>query len=341
MDRLRHILLTACLWCALAVAACGTDTPSTSGPEPDAADAAADTAADTRDAGALDTAPDTESPDVSPDVAADAAVDTDPDAPSPDAGPTSRCEVTAETIRCDRNTAVFDNGFGDYEEREVHWQVPVGETPSKGWPVAILFQGSLYSSEYYWEGEEGAAMGMFYRARVLQVLLDAGFAVITPEAHLDGSTYWDSNLPAWSTNWDNAPDHHLMLDIFGAIERGEFGEIDPDKMFAAGISSGGYMTSRMAVAYPGRFTALAIHSASYAWCGGWNCWVPSLPDDHPPTLFLHGRLDNIVPVWTMTPYEDDLSDQGTPTRIIIDESAGHEWIEQAPDAILQWFETYL
>jgi dipeptidyl aminopeptidase/acylaminoacyl peptidase len=132
-----------------------------------------------------------------------------------------------------------------------------------------------------------------------------------------------------------------MLDIFEAIEAGEFGDVDPDRLYAGGISSGGYMTSRMAVAYPGRFRALAILSASYCWCAGYTCYVPSdLPDDHPPTLFVHGRLDNTVPIWTMTPYEEGLSDGGTPTRLLIDEDAGHHWIEEAPAAILDWFQTH-
>ncbi len=253
--------------------------------------------------------------------------------------PHSRCTVTAATIRCTRQTDIFEPGAG-YEAREVHWQVPIGEPPAQGWPVVILFQGSFYSSEYYWEGVSDSAMGLYYRAETLMKLLDAGFAVLTPEAQYNGTTYWNTNIAPYATDWEIAPDHELMLDIFDAIEGGDFGELDADRLFAAGISSGGYMSSRMAQAYPGRFSALAILSASYCWCNGYSCWVPSLPDDHPPTLFVHGRLDNVVPIWTMTPYEDDLSDQGTPTRLLVDEAAGHHWVEQSPDAILEWFERY-
>ena len=36
------------------------------------------------------------------------------------------------------------------------------------------------------------------------------------------------------------------------------GPLDPSRLLAIGVSSGGYMTSRMAVSYPGKFRALAI-----------------------------------------------------------------------------------
>lgn len=129
-----------------------------------------------------------------------------------------------------------------------------------------------------------------------------------------------------------------MLEIFERIEDGDFGPLDSTSLFATGISSGGYMTSRMAVSYPGRFRALAIHSASYATCSGPLCSVPEdLPADHPPALFLHGELDPTVPVATMRAYADALSAQGTPVETVIDPAGGHEWIAEAPIEIPAWF----
>jgi poly(3-hydroxybutyrate) depolymerase len=317
----------------VALTACSDDT---AGHRDDFDTGLRDTSSDAADARDSDSFSDTTS-----DTTSDTAADTASDAPEADASTPSRCTVEPDTIRCTRNTEVFDTGFGDYESREVHWQVPVGEAPEQGWPAAILFQGSFYSSERYWEGDRGAVMGLFHRARAVQMLLDAGFAVITPEAQFNGTTYWNTNVAPYATSWSLAPDHEFMLDIFAAIEAGDFGQIDDESLYAGGISSGGYMTSRMAEAYPGRFKALAILSASYCWCAGSTCYVPaSLPDDHPPTLFVHGQLDTVVPAWTMTPYEDGLSDDGVDTRVIIDSTAGHEWVEQAPAAIVEWFETH-
>ncbi len=250
----------------------------------------------------------------------------------------SRCSDDGTTLQCEYHTATIDE---DTEQRKVYWQTPTGTPPADGWPAVILFQGSFVGAKGFWDEQRGASMGMFHRAQTLAALLDDGFAVITPEAHSGGSGYWDTNIAPWATDWADAPDNQLMLDLFSAIAHGQFGALDSGRLFAAGMSSGGYMTSRMAVAYPGKFRALAIMSASYCWCAGYTCYVPTnLPADHPPTLFIHGRLDTVVPPATMRPYEEGLRAQGTPTRLIIDEDAGHEWSEQAPQAIVDWFDRY-
>jgi len=116
---------------------------------------------------------------------------------------------------------------------------------------------------------------------------------------------------------------------------GMFGYLDYKRKFATGISSGGYMTSRMAVSYAGsfifsflffkkkknshfnslllnillgEFLSLAVAAGSYATCAGPLCVVPNLPLNHPPTLFLHGGLDPIVPQFTMETYADKLTE---------------------------------
>ena len=55
-------------------------------------------------------------------------------------------------------------------------------------------------------------------------------------------TFWDTDIPPWSLDWDAAPDNALMLSLFKAIEDKTFGLLDPGHLYAAGISSGGYMT---------------------------------------------------------------------------------------------------
>src|SRR5262249_52034297 len=122
---------------------------------------------------------------------------------------------------------------------------------------------------------------------------------------------------------------------------GTFGPIDMSRLYATGISSGGYMTSRMAVSYAGMFKALAVQSGSYATCAGLLCAIPDrLPSDHPPTLFLHGRVDLIVPLLTMQMYADRLTAEGHPVKVVIDDSAGHRTLARAPNEILAWFEAH-
>lgn len=258
--------------------------------------------------------------------------------PEIDLGKPSRCQDGPAGIECDHKTAELDIGF---RTREVHYQTPLGQPPAGGWPVVFFFQGSLFSSEGAWTADQDTPYGGYIQAKLLKSLLDHGFAVLAPETRVNGSTYWDTNIPPYNFGWSFAPDHDLMLELFERIDSGDFGDLDGTSLFATGISSGGYMTSRMAVSYPGQFKALAIMAGSYATCGGVNCFVPSLPEDHPPTFFLHGEQDFTVPLYTMELYAEDLEDDGVEVDYLIDEDAGHEWIPGADEKIPEWFIRYL
>lgn len=249
----------------------------------------------------------------------------------------SRCVELDDTLTCAHDTVAFTVRG---EAREVHFALPAGEPPDAGWPVAVLFQPSYISAEHHWTAKRDDAVGLWWQVATTRALLDAGWAMVTPEARGDGSLYWDTNIAPWNAAWESSADHALMLELLAAIDGGAFGPLDGARLSAAGMSSGGYMTSRMAVSYPGRFSALAVHSASYATCIASACAVPALPDDHPPTLFLHGERDTVVPAWTMELYLGALVAQGTEADAVVDTAASHEWIEAAPEAILEWFGGY-
>lgn len=220
---------------------------------------------------------------------------------------------------------------GDYLTRDVKYSLPEGTAPQGGWPTVVVFQGSFFSVEF--ERSQGMPFGGFNEIRMIQSLLDHGFAVIAPDAI--------SNL-AWETNligvkWEGSEDDAFLHHLFTAMNDGELGALNMNKLFATGISSGGYNTSRMAVSFPGMFKALAIESGSYATCGGPLCDIPDLPADHPPTLFLHGEADYIVPISTMKKYYAKLKESGIKTAAVIDPAAGHEWLDKAPEAVTKWF----
>ena len=201
----------------------------------------------------------------------------------------------------------------------------------------LLFQGSIFTAELFWTVIDADAFGMWNQGLLTKALLDEGFAVITPEAHAGGFTAWETNIPPMSLAWESSADHQFMLDIFAEMDAGTFGPLDPARLYAAGISSGGYMTSRMDEAYRARFAALAIASASYATCGGPACAIPDLDPGHRPTLFLHGTDDLIVPIATMWPYHDALEALGVETATAIAPGVGHAWTDEAPTAIPTWF----
>ena len=251
------------------------------------------------------------------------------------------CSLEGDRLSCTHRTFEVPVAQPIPLARVVHVGVPRGVAPSSGWPTVFLFQGSLFSAQLTWSAQRGDPLGAFWQTSTVQALLDAGFAVVTPEVRLFGASYWDTNVPQWSVMWTNSPDHHFMIALLDGLTNKTFGPLDGARLYAGGISSGGYMTSRMALSYPGRFKALAVHSASWATCGGPLCIVPDLlPADHPPALFLHGEKDAVVPTATMRTYEAKLRAQGVETRVVTNPDAAHEWLEVGVTELRDFFRTH-
>jgi len=254
-------------------------------------------------------------------------------------GAESRCTVSPQEVACPYEKQSIPAQAGIL--RDVVWQVPLGTPPEKGFPVVLLFQGSFYGPPMMFKGDVDGPHGVYHLALTVKGLLDAGYAVLAPEAHAEGTTFWDTNVPPYSIAWSTAPDHAFMLSIFDSIAAGSFGPLDASRMYATGISSGGYMTSRMAVSYQGKFRALAIHSGSYATCSGPLCVLPdALPADHPPTLFLHGEADLVVPMSTMEKYNARLVTEGKETRVVTASGVGHDWLAAGPEEVVAWFDAH-
>jgi predicted esterase len=69
--------------------------------------------------------------------------------------------------------------------------------------------------------------------------------------------------------------------------------------------------------------------------------VPTpLPANHPPTLFLHGDADTVVPMSSLQPYVDALTSKGHEVKLVTDADAGHEWLRAGPNAIPSWFDSH-
>ncbi len=252
--------------------------------------------------------------------------------------PSSPCVATETSVECPYLTTTLTVGA---LSRNVYSKAPSGDVPDGGWPAVIGFQGSYVGAANMWHGQAGESFGALYQTQTLSTLLEAGYVVLTPEVKGAGATFWDTNVPPYAGDWESSTDHQFMVAIFAAIKAGTFGSVDSAQLYAMGISSGGYMTSRMAVSYPGTFRALAIASGSYANCGGPICNIPlPLPSDHPPTLFLHGEKDLIVPIATMTRYRDALDTLGVTTQTVTNPQKGHEWLPEAPAAVRDFFKAH-
>jgi len=219
-------------------------------------------------------------------------------------------------------------------EREVLFQLPLGTPPKGGWPVALIYQGSIFQVEF--TRTKAASFGGYYELKTIKKLLDSGYAVIAPRAPLELT--WLTNSAGPLTNYEITTDYTFLNNVFDAIDQGVFGPLNGQRKYATGISSGGYNTSRMALTWPGEFKALVVHSGSWATCLGPQCLLPSqLPANHAPTKFIHGYIDTIVPWWTMDAYYDRLLHDGVETERMTILTGGHEWFPQSPDAVVDWF----
>lgn len=244
------------------------------------------------------------------------------------------CVESGDRIECPHHTRVLG---GDVFGRPVHWKVPAGEPPPGGFPVVVVFQGTAHPADN-WTAHRDDLYGGWNGIHLLKALNEQGFIVVAPDAHLDGWTYWDTNIWPFSDNWGISLDNAFVTSLLKGIKGGKFGPADSSRLYATGISSGGYMTSRMAESYRGKFRALAVESASWCTCAGPICTLPSkLPADHPPTLLLHGGEDPIVPLHTMRWYERALERDGIEHQVQVDDKAGHQWLDESAQLIPAWF----
>lgn len=248
-------------------------------------------------------------------------------------GEAAACVITNARARCQSRTIEEIGAANDL--RKVYWARPTQAAPNAGYPAVILYQGSYFGPSGTWNTDvaAGTAFGGYHQVRVVAELLAKGFVVIQPAAQ--NEVFWSTNVTA---DFASSTDGVFIPVLLSKLAEGTFGQLDLTKLYATGMSSGGYMTSRMAVSFAGKFRALAIHSAAYATCGGPLCNVPaSLPADHPPTLFLHGTADTIVPISTAKSYESKLRAAGIATSFVEEAGAGHEWLSAAPSKIADWF----
>ena len=252
---------------------------------------------------------------------------------SEDAG-ANPCSVTDTAAMCTSRPVLTIVSGAD--ARRIYWNEPPRQGGPSPFPLVILFQGSFFGPSGTWGVSLPKAttpFGGYYQVVLVAKLLEIGFIVVQPEAQ--GGLFWNTNN---GSDYDTSPDSVFIPRLLAEIEKGTFGRADATRLYATGISSGGYMTSRMAVSYAGRFRALAIEPGSYASCLGPLCVVPSvLPADHPPTLFLHGGADTTVPIATAQDYYRKLQAQGIEAKFVEAPAASHQWLDTAPEDVTNWF----
>lgn len=255
----------------------------------------------------------------------------------------SRCSERSRTflipgkITCSYRSLTLPSS--EFTRREIKYELPLGQPPAEGWPVAIVYQGSLFPVEF--SRTTSAPFGGFYELKTIKRLLDNGYAVLAPRAPAELAWLTNAATVVSDNLYHTTTDYTFLINVLQAIKDGAFGPLNPARQYATGISSGGYNTSRMAVSFPGEFKALVIHSGSYAECLGAVCLVPyQLPEEHPPTYFIHGLVDTIVPWSTMDRYYDRLRWEGVTSDRHTNTLGGHEWFPESAGLVLNWFERF-
>jgi hypothetical protein len=181
---------------------------------------------------------------------------------------------------------------------------------------------------------------VWHQIATVVALVKAGYTVMQPAAHIQFGPFGANRGYFWDTNtgtdavWRASADKTLMDTLVTQLQptATTFGAIDINHVYAMGISSGGYMSSRIANEYAGGlnndstvrsttkpFRAVAIESGSYQSCFGNfaegrfrdrcvdKIAAATIPATHAPTFFLHDMKDQVVPYNTMDAYRNKLN----------------------------------
>jgi predicted peptidase len=175
------------------------------------------------------------------------------------------------------------------------------ESIDKKWPLVLFLHGA---------GECGDDLEVVKRNGIPRIADEGGsfqFVAVSPQCP-DGS--------AWENHFE---DLDLLLD-----EIIDNYKIDEDRVYATGLSMGGYGTWDIAIVFPERFAAIVPV------CGGtiYPELVNSLKDL--PVWAFHGAKDDIVPVEETRTIVDILKENGGNVRYTEYPDAGHD----------SWTETY-
>lgn len=224
--------------------------------------------------------------------------------------------------------------------RKVYLALPPGKSPEKGWPVAILLHGRGQTA--------GAWFGKGLLSRGDQklfppLILNAGIVVMAPEAlepFGKGVKQWDF----FHRKPEHSGDLAFFQNFFQWMEGNRKITFDFSKVYAIGISSGGFMASRLGQVYPEKWAALVVIAAGNA---DSFPQIPTFPLDskalsneisfqHPPTLIIHGDKDRIVPFVYGERYFQDLKQAGVKAEMLVVPEGGHQWPTQFHERMIKW-----
>lgn len=229
-------------------------------------------------------------------------------------------DETEVEVRAERRTLTVD---GETRVYAVH--TPPGPRPEGGWPTVMFFHGSYggYAPE---QSPDYQATNALADTHGFQVIYPVG----TPQDRADllrtgrGMLNWDP-VGAGPGGGNDRFVHALLGQI----------DADPQRVFAAGHSQGGFYVSNLIASYPRTFAGAAILGAG---AGS----IASMTN--------HGALSRKTPVYLRTGEQDihrpaaealahtlDAAGWGTSLRVATPPLRGHEVLSEDLSAMLAFF----
>lgn len=200
--------------------------------------------------------------------------------------------------------------------------------------VVIVLHGRTQDADVWFDGSSDQNS---FTAEALK----QGFLVIAPDSispYCKSAKQWDYTT--------RSIDFSFIESIFSWAED----SLGAEKIYIIGISSGGFMTERLAITYPKTINAVVIHSAgspdnaileTSGVCGvKFNTNTLSIPTTHPPTYLLHGQTDRIVDYEIGRNLYTGLVASGIKTEMYTKPMGRHQWFSEQNRTILEWLKKW-
>ncbi|MEM7218983.1 MAG: PHB depolymerase family esterase [Pseudomonadota bacterium] len=231
-----------------------------------------------------------------------ASSETLPPAPAP-AAPADLCSGTSTTLDCGFEHDTIAREFILYR-------------PSSAGPNAALLLN--------FHGYGSSARGQFQYADFRALADRDGFMIASPQGtELDGTTHWAVGSWTAASTVDDVGFTAALIDAVDA----EYG-VDTKRVYATGMSNGGYMSYHLACQLSDRIAAIASVTGSLSPEVRAAC-SPTRPM---PVLQIHGTADDVVPFdganWTlsmadvMSYWQDANGCAAAPETVALDDANG-------------------
>ncbi|MFH1837900.1 MAG: alpha/beta fold hydrolase, partial [Candidatus Kuenenbacteria bacterium] len=239
--------------------------------------------------------------------------------------------------------------------RKAYCQIP---TTGSNFPIIIVLHGGGQDAKDWFVNNNSPGQVEFVKKALIK-----GYAVIAPDSetpNYSNCTIKDTKQWYYEKDWQNSSDYTFFNQIIPWINNQNI--FNSNRVYATGISSGGFMSSRLARFFgTPKIKAIAVRSAGDAdsithedrsnmkLCSDGNNPFPascgpifndvnsSINTNHSPTLIIHGSKDGTVPIESANHYYDELTSANIATTKKVKPLGCHTWFDDYDQEILDWF----